>query len=431
MNILVLTQPNGILRPFAIVLGFIMNYIYKFLELFGIRNVAVAIILFTLAVDLIMIPLTVRQQKSTKLSAIVNPEVQKIQKKYGNRRDEESMRKMQAETQAVYDKYGYSAMGGCLPLLIQLPILFALYRVIYNVPAFVESVRDTYNLIAVPIFNCTGAEEILTELMETLSITVSNFDVADMDKIIDFLYAVKTAGWDTVAEAFSAYPEVFDAITQYSSEIVAINALPLGMNIVDIPVSLGNGWRGIFPGVLIPALAGFSQWLNMKVSTRDQPPMDTSSTMGSTMNTMNLMMPFISVFFCLSLPSGIGLYWIASSVFRTLMYLIIDVYLGRETVDDIIEKNKEKAEKKAEKRGEQNARLEEYAAMKTSSIKPKTISELANTSVEGKGSNRKSLPDKSSGSSKSRDNKKFEIDKEEEEKHSISGYAHMLKRNGE
>ena len=94
MSILVLTQTGGILKPFAIILGFIMNYIYRFLQIFGINNVGLTIILFTLVINVLMIPLTVKQQKFSKMSSLMNPELQKVQKKYQNRKDEKSMRMM-------------------------------------------------------------------------------------------------------------------------------------------------------------------------------------------------------------------------------------------------------------------------------------------------------------------------------------------------
>lgn len=421
MSILVLTQTGGILKPFAIILGFIMNYIYRFLEVLGISNVGLTIILFTLVVNVLMIPLTLKQQRYTKMSSIMNPEIQRIQKKYQNRKDEKSVRMQQAELQAVYDKYGTSPTGGCLPMLIQLPILFALYRVIYNVPAYVEPVREIYMHIAEPIMGVSGAGDIMSTLIETLRLNVSGFDITNVNKVIDALYAVKSTGWDTISEAFASSPDVVAAIADYSKEIISINSLPGGLNIADAPVAFGKGISGFLPGAIIPVLAGLTQWANLKVSQRNQPKMDTDTTMGSTMNTMNYMMPLMSVFFCITLPAGMGLYWIASAVFRTLIYLFIDKLLSNQSVDKIIEENKEKAAKKAEKRGEQNAKLEEYAAMKTKNIQPKSISQLANTSVEGKGN-----VSKSSGR---KNNKPVEKNENEENSKSISGYAHMLKRH--
>ena len=91
-----------------------------------------------------------------------------------------------------------------------------------------------------------------------------------------------------------------NAISQYSTEIIRMNSLPGGLNIADAPVIFSKGISGIFPGVLIPILAGVSQWANLKVSQRNQPKPDLDSTMGSTMNTMNMMMPLMSVFFCIT-----------------------------------------------------------------------------------------------------------------------------------
>ncbi len=426
MSILVLTQTGGILKPFAIILGFIMNYIYRFLELLGISNVGLTIILFTFVVNVLLIPLTLKQQRYTKMSSIMNPEIQKIQKKYQNRKDEKSMRMQQAELQAVYDKYGTSPTGGCLPMLIQLPILFALYRVIYNVPAYVEPVREIYMNIAEPIMNASGAGDIMTTLIETLKLNVSGFDITNMNKIIDALYAVKSTGWETITDAFASSPDVVAAIADYSKEIISMNSLPGGLNIADAPVAFGRGISGFLPGAIIPVLAGLTQWVNMRVSQRNQPKMDTESTMGSTMNTMNTMMPLMSVFFCITLPAGMGLYWIASAVFRTLIYLFIDKLLSNQSVEDIIEGNKEKAAKKAEKRGEQNAKLEEYAGMKTKNIQPKSISQLANTSVEGKENTNKTNVSRSSSGKK---NKPVEKNADAASSKSISGYAHMLKRH--
>jgi YidC/Oxa1 family membrane protein insertase len=88
-----------------------------------------------------MFPLTLKQQKTSRITSIINPEIQKIQAKYKGKKDNDSMQKMQMETQAIYDKYGVSPFGGCLPLLITFPILFALYRIIYAIPKYVPALK--------------------------------------------------------------------------------------------------------------------------------------------------------------------------------------------------------------------------------------------------------------------------------------------------
>jgi len=345
-----------------------MDYIYRFLEMLGITNVALTIVLLTVVVNIILIPITVKQQKFSRMSAIMNPEIQKIQKKYKNKKDEQSMRLMQAETSAIYDKYGASPMGGCLPSLIQVPILFALYRVIYNVPAYVRPVREVYEKIAQPIMSADTNGSIMTKLIKDLSLKITDFDITNVNKVIDTLNVVKSSGWTTLSSAFSGHADVVSAISKYSTQIINMNWLPGGLSISDAPINFGGGLAGWFPGVLIPILAGLTQWINIRVTQTNQPGMDDGSQTANTMKTMNTMMPLMSVFFCTTLPSGMGVYWISSAGIRTVITMIINKFLKNMDIDVIIEANKEKAAKKAEKRGEKQKKLDEYASMNTRSI---------------------------------------------------------------
>jgi len=104
-----LTQNDGaILGPIAKLLGYIMNAIFNGLAAIGIPNIGLTIILFTIVIYLCLMPLTIKQQKFSKLSAKMNPELQEIQAKYKNKKDNDSMAKMNEETKAVYAKYGTS-----------------------------------------------------------------------------------------------------------------------------------------------------------------------------------------------------------------------------------------------------------------------------------------------------------------------------------
>ena len=142
-SLMILTQgANGILKPIARLLGLLMNGIYVFLDNFlNIQNIALTIIIFTVVIYLFMLPLTYQQQKFSRCHRFMNPEIQKIQKKYKNRKDSASVQAMNEETQAVYKKYGVNPSGSCIFMVIQLLILFPLYRIIYNVPGYVTRVR--------------------------------------------------------------------------------------------------------------------------------------------------------------------------------------------------------------------------------------------------------------------------------------------------
>ena len=135
MNFSLLTKSSTfIIGPIASLLGYLMNGIFWILNKIGIPNTGLAIIIFTIVIYTALLPLTVKQQKFAKLQNKMTPEINKIREKYKGRNDNESMMKMNEETQAVYKRYGVSATGSCVQLLIQMPILFALYRVIYNIP---------------------------------------------------------------------------------------------------------------------------------------------------------------------------------------------------------------------------------------------------------------------------------------------------------
>lgn len=349
MDVIVLTKVGGILGPFALIFGLVMNAIYELLDLVGIPNVALTIILFTLIANILMLPLTIKQQRYSRVSALVTPEIQKINKKYKGKTDEVSQRRLQAETMEVYKKYGASPSSGCLPLLISFPILLALYRIIYNIPSYVNSIHDLFMTIAEPIQTTTNGAAIMDTLMKELNIVVGKFDFADSEKIIDALNGVKTTGWDTVANAFASNPDVVQAIDKVKDTIISINSMPGGLNVMDAPVHFSQGVAGIFPGILIPILAGVTQYVSVKITTpKSNNAGAAENDMGQSMKMMNNIMPLVSVWICFTLPVGVGLYWVCNSVFRTLMVVIVNRFFNNKDIDELI---KENAEKVAERKG--------------------------------------------------------------------------------
>lgn len=131
-----------------------------------LRIIGVCIIIFTIIIYTLMIPLTIKQQKFSKMSAVMQPEIKKIQKKYEGKKDQASMMKQQEEINLVYEKYGTSMTGGCLPMLIQMPILFALYPVIRDIPTYVKGVKDVYMPVTEAIMNTNGFQKIMETIGE-------------------------------------------------------------------------------------------------------------------------------------------------------------------------------------------------------------------------------------------------------------------------
>lgn len=368
-GVLLTQSTNFIIGPIAKLLGILMNFIFNTMNsLFGIQNIGICIILFTIIIYTCMIPLTIKQQKFSKMSAVMNPELQAIQKKYKNKKDQASMLKQQEETQAVYDKYGTNPVGGCGSLLIQMPLLFGLYEVIRNIPAYVGGIKAAYMPLVSEIVANEGFQKVFGKIAEAKPILMSpeRYDFSEADRVVDALYKFHSATW---AELSNKLPDLANVIDQTQKSLKPLNSF-IGLNIAESPMAImksGAGITIVILAVSIPLLAGFSQWLSVKLMPA-QGTMDEDNPMASSMKTMNVTMPLISVFFCFTMPSGLGLYWIVSAVVRTVQQLIINKYLSKKSLDDMIEKNKEKAAKKREKRGTTAAKLNEMAQQNTKNI---------------------------------------------------------------
>jgi YidC/Oxa1 family membrane protein insertase len=258
----VLTKHTGILGPVADVLGLVMNAIYNFFNLFGIQNIALSIFIFTFLVRACLLPFTIKQQKFAKLSSRMNPELQKIQAKYKGKKDEVSLRKQQEETQAVYQKYGANPTSGCLPLVIQLPIMFALYYVIYNIPAYVDKVKGMYEKVAVAISNTSQYAGTLKDMSKGVAnasrLTDKNFDTTN--GIIDLLAKFDHNKWNELATKF---PNLNDLINHSYSYIRHANSF-FGLNIADSPIS--GPHKFLSWAILIPIIAAVLQFIQGKQS---------------------------------------------------------------------------------------------------------------------------------------------------------------------
>lgn len=353
---IVLTQSNTfIIGSIAKLLGFIMNGIFNALSYIGIENIGLSIIIFTVIVYTLMIPMTIKQQKFSRMSAVMNPEIQKIQKKYKNKKDQASMIKMQEETKLVYEKYGTSPTGGCLGSLIQFPILFALWPVIQNIPAYVTSIKDAYMPLVNQIMATDGYQKIMEGIGKASPIMINpeTYDYSKANTLVDVLYKFRPGTWDTLADKF---PDLTNLIDSTKNSLTHLNTF-LGINIAETPGSMfmtatKNFSIGlIIVALAIPVLSGLSQWISAKLMQQaTSTGNDDDNPMAAQMKTMMNVMPLISVFMCFSMPAGLGIYWIASAVVRTIQQLVINKFLSKKSMDELIEENIKKAAKKREKK---------------------------------------------------------------------------------
>lgn len=355
MESMILATKSGtpIIGQIAVVMGWIMNVIYKVLDMVGIQNLGLCIIIFSILIYLCMTPLQIKQQKFSKLSAIMQPEIQKIQKKYQGKKDQDSMMKMQEETQAVYQKYGVSATGSCVQLAIQLPILYALYQVIQNIPAYVGSVYNVFNGVCTKILAVDGFTDIINNFIADNKMTRVRQVTDNADSIVDFLYALSPSQWKSLQD-ISQFSGFSDQISKTASEIQKMQTFGV-LNIADQPLSYikTGSLILIIAALAIPLLSWATQMLNLKLMPQaaTQNGNDDNNAMASSMKTMNTVMPLMSAFFCFTVPVGLGIYWIASAVVRSIQQLLINRHLNKMNIDDLVNENMRKMEAKRAKEG--------------------------------------------------------------------------------
>ena len=352
MSNILLTQDTGaILGPVSKLLGYIMEGIFFVIDKIGIPNIGLAIILFTIVIYLLLMPLTIKQQKFSKLQVKMNPELQEIQKKYKNKKDNDSMMAMNMETQAVYAKYGVSPSGSCVQLLIQMPILLALYRVIGNIPAYVEKVKDAFFPLVDNLIAQQGSTEFIRGFTNA-NMYAKQFENENFvggvtsyvqNTFVDVLNKASSAEWMSLKEHFSSLSADID---QTMSLLEKYNNF-LGLSMSNSPAFTFSEARAagsvamMIAAFSIPVLAAATQWINVKL---------------------------MSAVFCYTLPAGMGLYWVAGAVVRSIQQVLINKHIDKMDLDEVIRKNEGKAKKKMEKAGAKAEQMAAYANMNTKKV---------------------------------------------------------------
>ena len=358
----------------AQILGILMNGIYIVISKIGVPNIGLAIILFTIIMYALMTPLQIQQQRFTKLNAMMQPELQKIQKKYKGKTDQVSQQKQMDETNAVYEKYGVSQVGSCIQLLIQMPILFALYQVIYHIPGYITTIGNQLRLVA----EDSNFVSFFTKFVEGLENKTLNASMGSgaVENVMDTVYKLNTSQWTSILEA--AKGQSFETNLQNVHTYIDRATNFIGLNISDSPMNIlqpawaAKNWGLIVVAVMIPILAWGTQTWNLKVAqtsqNKNKDKKDEENAMAQTMNSMNTFMPLMSAFFCLTLPVGIGIYWIIGAVVRVVQMLIINMKLDSETEEEIIKKALEKSNKKRAKKGLPPQKITNNAHLSTKTL---------------------------------------------------------------
>lgn len=396
-DILLTAYPGSILGPIAKLLGILMDWIYSGISnITGgrVESVVLSIVIITIIIYMCLLPLTIKQQKFSKLSQKMQPEMQAIQAKYKNKKDQASMMAMQEETQLLYQKYGISPMGSCVQMLIQMPILFALYRVFYNIPAYLSGVKGSFTGLVDSIQQTSGYQNTLVSLMEKYNVVTSSglnasnaaSKLADAsgdtlsNYIIDILYKLPSKGWDALMDG-KFFDGIQSAVEKTHDALLHFNYF-LGLNISDTPwyiiksnfTDKPDKWLlFVILALLIPVLSYLTQMLNIKLMPQAT---NGNDQMANQMKMMNLMMPLMSLFICFTVPVGLGIYWICSALVRGIQQFFVNRHIENLDLEAVMAKNEEKAKNKRKKMG-----LSEDYIKKAAQIKTKSIDSKANVSA--------------------------------------------------
>ena len=308
-------------------LGWVMKFIYGFIQNYGL-----SIIVFTILVKLLMLPMAVKQQKSQAKMAVVQPQMLELQKRYAN-----NQQKLQEELAALYAREGYNPTSGCLTLFIQFPIIMGLYDVIY---------KPLTHVLALGSETLTKATEIATSL----------------GLLPEKLYSAEPY----IISAVQNDPAAFEALgADIVSKIQNFDMYFLGINLGDTPTMAFNAL------LLIPILSFASQMLMTVISFRNNNTGSDNPSMAGMKATM-YMMPFLSAWICFSVPAGVGMYWIVSSVLSLLQMVILNKFYNPK---EMAEKARIESEKRRELEKAERAKRREEAKAGEAEAKRKALSQ--------------------------------------------------------
>lgn len=331
-----MVREPGIFSPIAAFLGKFYNMLFN--GIYG--NVSagalgLAIIVFTLIVKLILFPLMVKQQKSSFKMQQLQPEMNKIRNKYKDKKDQLSQQKMAMEIQDLQKANGVHLMGGCLPLLIQLPILYALFYIFQNAYVYVDVIGNNYTDIANVILQIPEALRMevfgpfAQDIVNTYKIQ-EGIDMKSLNDVILLIANIKADDWTTILNTLGDSGNALLPLLDVKSNIETFLTIPL---VSKCGLS--------FPGIIVPIVAGITTYAQSKImlmmtssNTAAAAGNDQAMAMTNSMNKMMVyFMPFMMAFFCINVPAGLGVYWTISNIFGILQQIFLQKFYKKKLAE--------------------------------------------------------------------------------------------------
>ena len=351
------SEPGFIVRPIAWLFGTILDFCFNIVYWLTPNNsLGLAIILLTIVAMTLMLPLNIRSQKSMLKMQALNPEIEKIKAKYGNKNDAETKQKISAETQALWAKHKVNPLGSCLPMLIQMPLFFALLYLMGQSYLYIDTLTELYYDMSVAIQAVPNFTEIIYPLarphipndwyytnggmlramfsnlieqghapeaaMQAALAQLGTTDVIVLglpDHLSRVLDRFTMESWNTLFAQIEAYhPNYLPPIQALYDRMQSIEVF-MGISLKD-----NSGLR--FPGIFIPILSVITMmattWLSQQINQAKDPQQKMMQTI------MMTVMPFVMGAVTVNFAAGVGLYWVASNTYRFVQQLIMNKKMG-------------------------------------------------------------------------------------------------------
>ena len=326
--------------------GAILNVIFEGVTLISPEAaLGISIILFTLVARVLMTPLQLSSQRTSRGMSKIQPEMQRIQNKYKNKKDQQSQIQMSQEMQALYKKYKINPFAGCLPLLIQFPLIIALFNVLRTPAQYINKLGEVYQNIAQVVTTNIANYQDLLQPFSTAVFTNSRqqYDLSQVDQVSQFLSHLTTTQWNEFLQSAGSVPgleQAFKLKNDYETFLT--------MNVIDTPKLLMSS--GMWLAILVPIIAGASTYIFSKLTMAANNTMQTAASDQpnpgeSMMKTMNIVMPIMTAFMSYTMPIGLAIYWIAGNVIMMGQQWIVNKMLTKqdEKLEAQLKKDREEA----------------------------------------------------------------------------------------
>lgn len=324
----------GIIGPIASFFGYIIDFIFGVVyAITPAHSLGISIILMTIVARSLMLPLGIKQQKSMMKMRLLNPEIAKIKQKYGNKKDPENQRKMNAEIQAFMAENKINPLLGCLPMLLQMPLFFGLSVIMQQSFRYVTRLGELYTELSTTLFTHVPGlgvhlreilggrlrnPEMLGEVLVDGERHISNVYVSDLNSMLN---AFTPEDWRTLFDriAYETPAYVMESLQNIYSQMAEIETF-FGMSLIEEPMSM---W---WPGMIIPVLAVASSLAMSYFTSKLMVATDEKSRMQQKM--MMFMMPVMMGVMTIGMPIGVGIFWITSTVYHIGQQVLLNKFSG-------------------------------------------------------------------------------------------------------